>query len=215
MIIVTPEMQNVISRSEIPSLKKSREICRFKQRASSELLDKTREKKDINTRSSLRRVRFEMNSNNQIIPNVDTSRVELTEEEKKNMWWDAEGIKRKAKLDAKSYQTKLEDEGSSISYNAKFYQAWDLCNLNHGELKNLPLISNVPIRGLEVYIFPELTQSRHYVVRMVLKVQRSLPSKMSPDEQAAVLGSVSKNLTRPSKRLSRLFGIGDAGVWGS
>jgi hypothetical protein len=212
MMIVAPEMHNGISRSgEIPSLKKSREICRFTQRASSELLDKTREKKESKKRS-LRRVRFDMNSNNQNIPNVDTSRVELTEEEKQRMWWDAEDIKRKAKLDAKFYQTKLGDEGSSISYNVKFYQAWDLCNLSHGGLENLPLISNVPIRGLEVYIFPELTQSRHRVVRMVLKVQRLLPSKMSPDEKAAILRSVSKKLTRPSKRLSRLFGIGDAGV---
>jgi hypothetical protein len=47
---------------------------------------------------------------------------------------------------------------------------------------------------------------------MVLMAQKKLPDKVTPDNQAALLSAVSKNLRRPSRRVARIFGIGDARV---
>jgi hypothetical protein len=180
-----------------------------KQRASAKFL-KMPEATKRKSRSP-HKVRFETDSENQIFPEVDTGRVELTEEEKKLMWWDGGG-RRRAKLHARAYKKELEeDEGLSTSYGAKFHQALDMC-LSKTLLQNVPLISNSSARGLEHQIFPELTESRHRAVRMVLMAQKQLPDKVTPDNQAALLSSVSKNLTRTSRRVARLLGIGDARV---
>jgi hypothetical protein len=155
------------------------------------------------SRSALR-VRFDL------LPQVDTQQVELlTHEEKKLMWWDFD-IRKEARLDALAYKEDNGGEGSK-SYTSKFHEALHLCS-SDGHLENVPLISDVPVRGLEQCMFPGLIHARLLVVSKVLRAQRKLPAKSSPEQQALLLSAVSKNLTRPSRRVARLLGIGDARV---
>jgi hypothetical protein len=153
---------------------------------------------------SARRVGFDL------LPQVDTRQVVLlTHEEKKLMWWDFD-IRKEARLDALAYKEDNRGEGY-LSYTSKFHAALHLCS-SDGRLENVPLISDVPVRGLEQCMFPGLTHVRLLVVRKVLRAQRKLPAKSSPEQQALLLGAVSKKLTRPSRRVARLLGIGDARV---
>jgi hypothetical protein len=153
---------------------------------------------------STRRVRFDL------LPQVDTQRVDiLTHEGKKLMWWDLDITKKEARLDALAYK---QDNGEeSLSYIGKFHEALHLCSSN-GRLENVPLISDVPVRGLEQCMFPDLMHARLLVVSKVLRAQRKLPANISLEQQALLLSAVSKNLTRPSRRVARLLGIGDARV---
>ena len=119
------------------------------------------------------------------------------------MWWDGE-IKKKARLDGLAYK----DNGEgSISYVSKFHQALDLCS-STGRLENVPLISDVPVRGLEQCMFPGLTHARLLVDSKVPRAQRKLPPQSSPEQHALLSSAASKNLTRPSRRVSRFSGIG-------
>jgi hypothetical protein len=158
--------------------------------------------KDQKSRSASR-VRFNL------LPHVDTRRVELlTHEEKKLLWWDFDDIQKQARLDALAYK----DNGEgSLSYISKFHKAFHLCR-SKGRLENVPLISDDPVRGLEQCLFPALIHARLLVVSKVLRAQIKLPAKTSPEQQALLLSAVSKNWTRPSRRVARLLGIGDARV---
>jgi hypothetical protein len=132
---------------------------------------------------SAHRVRFDL------LPQVDTRRVELlTHEEKKLIWWDFD-IKKQARLDALAFK----DNGEgSLSYISKFHEAFLLCS-SIGRLENVPLISDIPVRGLEQCLFPDLIHARLQVVSKVLRAQIKLPANTSLEQQALLLSAVSKN----------------------
>jgi hypothetical protein len=69
-----------------------------------------------------------------------------------------------------------------------------------------------PARGLEHYILPNMNQSRRRVVKMILRAQSRLPPHTNPEQKAFLLREVSKNLSKPSRRIAQLLGIGDAKV---
>jgi hypothetical protein len=182
---------------ELPSLKQESVIIGLERRIELLTLPVAQKQKSRSTR----RVRFDR------LPQVDSRRVELTHEEKILMWWESD-IKKQARRDGLAYKDNSE---GSLSYVSKFHQALNLCSSN-GRLENVPLISDVSVRGLEQCLFPDLIHARLLVVSKVLRAQRKLPVKISPEQQALLLSVVSKNLTRPSRRVARLLGIGDARV---
>jgi hypothetical protein len=161
-----------------------------------------------------RRVRFRVDENNQIVLDVNTTaRVELTEEEKTQMWWsNVSGLQRKNKQN--EFKELVRQTSENEEYIAKFRQALDLCNNSSSKypLQNVPLVSDCPARGIERVLFPELGQYRRQGVRTIVLAQSRLPPKMSLDLQQKLLGATSKRLSRPSRRLARLLGIGDAMV---
>jgi hypothetical protein len=184
--------------NEPPSLNQSFVIGRLERRTELLTLPVAKKHKSRSTR----RVRFDL------LPQVDTRRVELlTNEEKKLMWWDFD-IKKQVRQDALAYK----DNGEGyISYISKFHEALHLCSSN-GRLENVPLVSDVPVRGLEQSMFPHLIHARLLVVSKLLRAQSKLPANTSPEQQAFLLSAVSQNWTRPSRRVARLLGIGDARV---
>jgi hypothetical protein len=197
-MLATFESFDNTSRNEPPSLKEEL-VIGLERRTELQTLPVAKKQKSRSTH----RVRFDL------LPQVDSRRVELTtHEEKKLMWWNRSDIKKQARRDGLAYKDNGEE---SLSYVSKFHQALHLCSSN-GRLENVPLISDVPVRGLEQCLFPDLIHARLLVVSKVLRAQRKLPAKISPEQQALLLGVVSKNLTRPSRRVARLLGIGDARV---
>jgi hypothetical protein len=196
-MLETFENYDNTSRNEPPSLKQELFLIGHERRTEPIALPVAKKQKSRSTR----RVRFDL------LPQVDSRRVEPTHEEKMLMWWDSD-IKKQPRQDGLAF--KDNDEGY-LSYVSKFHQALNLCSSN-GRLENVPLISDVPVRGLEQGMFPDLIHGRLLVVSKVLRAQRKLPAKTSPEQQALLLSLVSKNLTRPSRLLARLLGIGDARV---
>ena len=164
------------------------------------------------TKSLRKRVRFVTDSNGHIAPEVDMGRVEITKEERTLMFWDG-SVRKRARRYAEAYRKEISrEEGSpASSYSSRFQKAYEMCSSN-ARLQNTPLISKSPTRGLEHQVFPESRKARVRVVRTLVAAQKKLPKKVSPDNQAELLSAVSKKLTRGSRRLARLLGIGDAKV---
>jgi hypothetical protein len=73
-------------------------------------------------------------------------------------------------------------------------------------------LSEVAIRGLEQNIFPEVVAGRQDIIRKVLVAQERLPGGLAPERQSKLLRLVSQNMTRQSRLLARLYGMGDANV---
>jgi hypothetical protein len=182
------EINDNISLIEPPSLKKSFVIGLERE---NELitLPVTKQQK---SRLALK-VRFDL------LPQADTRQ--------KLMWWDS-NIDKQARLDAMAYK----DNGKGfLSYISKFHEALHLCS-SIGHLEDVPMLSNFPVCGLEQCMFPGLIHARLRVVSKVLRAQIKLSLNKIPKQQALLLGVVSKNLTRPSRRVAQLLGIGDARV---
>ena len=157
------------------------------------------------------RVRFEVDSNNEILRHVQNphEQIIITEEEERAMWWSHEeglDFKRRAKKASKAHQ--------EVDYITKFKVAWKACcSESSSSLDNIPLLSNTPTRGLEMYMFPqEIFKHRQRVIRSVLNAQAQIPAKMKAEHRAQLLGAASKRLSRPMRRLSRVLAIGDARV---
>lgn len=144
---------------------------------------------------------------------VDMNRAELTPEERHDMWF-GRATKKQAMAAAAALRESPEEclDEATHTYLACFQQALTTCHSNN-KLEQLPPISiHSSARGLEPIIFPEMVQMRTRVVGLVLKAQRKLPPTATLDQRAALLRSVSKNLTKPSRRIARVLAVGDAAV---
>ena len=175
-----------------------------------------------------RRVRFESHDDETLRPRTKvhdicfTSELSL-EQERERCWWSKAELKQNAKNDVRAYRdansrtcsSSQTQQGTQTDKN-EFSLAWKLCiensrNHNFDIVEAVPLIpGQVPYRGLELCLFPELKRNRRYVISTFLKVQQKLPRQMSADQRDQALSAVSKKLTKPSKRIARLLGIGDA-----
>jgi hypothetical protein len=157
-------------------------------------------------------VQFAVDASNELLCTVYGDRVELTEEEVELMWWkadDAAQFRKRAKYASKVYQS----AGSTCPYTISFKRAIELCSSSAGSIiENVPLVSNTPARGLEPYVFPELTHKRRKVIRTIVNAQRKFPDGLHPEQKAKLLNATSKFLTRSARRMSRVLAIGDASV---
>ena len=157
-----------------------------------------------------------MQSTSDVAVNVDCNRLELTDEERIQMWWQAReynSFKRKAKQIAKIYQRLGPLDEEECDYITRFRNAIDVCTNSSSHVDSVPLLSNTPTRGLEAYIFPQYhSERRKKVIRSVLRAQSKLPTTIDVDGRARLLNATSKHLTRPMRRLARLLAIGDARV---
>jgi hypothetical protein len=73
-------------------------------------------------------------------------------------------------------------------------------------------LSDSPIRGLEQHVFPEIMSAREAIIRKVVAAQDRLPKQLPPEQQSKLLRVASQNLTKGSRLLARLKGMGDASV---
>jgi hypothetical protein len=107
------------------------------------------------------------------------------------------------------------DGPSKEEFNERYRQALDLLS-NPAEsisVDDLPCnLSETAIRGLEPKVFPETVTERRGIVRKVVAAQDRLPEGLAPEQQSKLLRAVSQNLTRRSRLLARLYGMGDANV---
>jgi HD-GYP domain-containing protein (c-di-GMP phosphodiesterase class II) len=191
--------------------------------------------------SSQKRVRFQHDpASKRLVRKVIYGRVTLTNEEKKQLWWDKQ-IKKSTRRAIRRYQSGGSSSVSSVNknnakevnYNSssdddersvtslsrhdfaeKYRQALDVCSSAKTVPlpEDIPTISDTPIRGLEHRIFPETVMARQEVVKKVVAAQRKLPPGLTADQQSKLLRAASQNLTRKSRMLARLYGIGDAQV---
>ena len=167
-------------------------------------------KKRPKTRSPTR-VQFAVDASNELLCTVNGDRVELTEEEVELMWWQAEEaahFRKRAKHASRVYQS----AETTCPYSVSFKQAIELCSSSAGRIENIPLVSNTPARGLEPYVFPELTHRRRKVIRTIVNAQRKLPDGLHPEQKAKLLNAASKSLSRSARRMSRVLALGDASV---
>ena len=146
---------------------------------------------------------------------IDYNRLELTAEERNQMWWQATdyfNFKKNAKQITTNYRRLGPLNESESDYAAKFHNAIDLCANSSCHMKDcVPLLSNTSARGLEAHIFPQYhSERRRKVIRSVLKAQSKLPTTIDEDGRARLLNATSKHLTRPMRRFARLLAIGDA-----
>jgi hypothetical protein len=142
-------------------------------------------------------------------------RVELTEEEKVALWWDKQALRKSIRHDIRMFKSNKHGEGPSCEEFTRLHrQARDLCSQSNSvTMEDIQMnLSDVPIRGLEPKIFPELASGREDIIRKVVAAQDKLPTQLSHDQQSRLLRGVSQNLTRSSRLLARLNGIGDAHV---
>ena len=159
---------------------------------------------------------MQSSTNDDVAVDIDCNRLELTYEERIQMWWQAReynSFKRKAKHIAKIYQTLGPLDEEQCDYVTRFRNAIDVCTNSSSHMDSVPLLSNTPTRGLEAYIFPQYhSERRKKVIKSVLRAQRKLPTTIDVDGRARLLNATSKHLTRPMRRLARLLAIGDARV---
>mmetsp|Transcript_1801 Transcript_1801/g.4159 ORF Transcript_1801/g.4159 Transcript_1801/m.4159 type:complete len:482 (+) Transcript_1801:428-1873(+) len=177
-----------------------------------------------------------------IIRKVIYGRAKLTDDERKQLWWNKQ-IKKSTRRAIKRYQrssTSIETKANSSAssdddderdersvtslsrpdFFRNYQAALALCTSTSAELKkggplnteDIPAISDTPIRGLEQRIFPEAVAERQKVVARVVAAQKKLPDKLTADQKSKLLRAASQNLTRKSRMLARLYGIGDENV---
>jgi hypothetical protein len=160
-----------------------------------------------------RRVRFQQDPDSRrIVRKAIYGRVTMTPEEKKALWWDKQ-LKKSARLAIRMYRHNRGSDGpSKEEFEQKFSQALALCRSNCEKMEAIPMLSDTPIRGLEQKIFPETVQARQEVIRKVVAAQHKLPKQLAPEQQSKLLRAASQNLTRSSRMMARLYGIGDANV---
>eukprot|EP00934_Nitzschia_sp_Nitz4_P008310 Nitzschia sp. Nitz4//scaffold230_size58257//36396//37061//NITZ4_006485-RA/size58257-processed-gene-0.101-mRNA-1//-1//CDS//3329543262//8300//frame0 len=155
-----------------------------------------------------KQVRFNLESSQ-----VDSNRVCLTQEECESMWF-GRSTKKQALSEATVFREspKGSMDVDSRSYLACFKEALSTCHSDN-KLEHLPPVSgDTSARGLEPLIFPEMVKIRRRATQMVLKAQERFPPGANRDQRAALLGSVSKSLSKPSRRMARILAVGDAKV---
>jgi hypothetical protein len=161
-----------------------------------------------------RRVHFQQDPvSRRVIRKCIYGRANLTEEEKRAQWWDKQPLRKSVRNSIRMFQSDEHCEGPSYEEFARCYrQARQQCtNSNPVGMEELQInLSDVPIRGLEQKIFPETVSARQDIIRKVVAAQDKLPSHLPPDQQSKLLRAASQNLTRGSRMLARLHGMGDA-----
>jgi hypothetical protein len=136
----------------------------------------------------------------------------MDEEEKKALWWDND-LRKSSRHSIRMYMRNQHLDGiPKDEFEHRYRQAVTMCSSYCADITEIPLLSDTPIRGLEHKIFPDLINSRKDVVRKVVAAQHKLPKQLSPEQQSKLLRAVSQNLTRSSRMLARLYGIGDSTV---
>ena len=148
-------------------------------------------------------------------------RAQLTEKETEDMFWHSADTKHQAKKDALLYRKQHRDPSSSSSssstttttpYEETYNCALGLCSSSGRiPMEKVPLmaISTSSYRGLEPFLVRRMNETRLSNVRRILKAQSMLPTSLDADRQAALLCSVSKNLTRSSRRMGQLLAMAD------
>lgn len=160
-----------------------------------------------------RRVHFQQDPvSRRVVRRVVYGRVTMTEEEKKALWWDNE-LRKSSRHSIRTFMRDQHLDGlPKEEFEFKYRQAVAMCNSNCTDITDIPILSDTPIRGLEQKVFPDSINSRQDIVRKVVAAQQKLPKQLSPDQQSKLLRAASQNLTRSSRMLARLYGIGDATV---
>jgi hypothetical protein len=176
-------------------------------------------------RSSRKRVTFDLNMTSGA-GSLNERRIEevlVSREQLKDLWIGNES-KRRAKtvvdrfkqtLAKEKEATETEDNTSvcSSSYLNHFQQALTITQSDEKLDSLVRAISmDSPARGLEHFILPHVNQTRRRAVKLILRAQSRLPSHTPPEQKAFLLREVSKNLSKPSRRIAQLLGIGDAKV---
>jgi hypothetical protein len=161
-----------------------------------------------------RRVRFQQDPvSRRVVRRVIYGRVTMTEEERKAFWWDSQRLRKSSRHAIRMYMQNAHLEGvPKQEFEHNYRQALRLCSSNCADMTDIPMLSDTSIRGLEHKIFPESIISRQEVIRKVVAAQHKLPKQLAPEQQSKLLRAASQNLTRSSRMLARLYGIGDATV---
>lgn len=163
-----------------------------------------------------RRVRFHQDpASRRVIRKCIYGRVSLTDEEKKALWWEKQPLRHSVRQSIRMFKSNEHRDSQSREEFARRYRgARELCsNSNAVGMEELQMnLSDAPIRGLEQKIFPETVSARQEIIRKVVAAQDKLPSHLPPEQQAKLLRAASQNLTRGSRMLARLNGMGDATV---
>jgi hypothetical protein len=164
--------------------------------------------------SCFRRVHFQQDpASRRVIRKTIYGRVNLTEEEKKALWWDKQPLRQSVRRSIRKFKSNEHCEGpSSEEFAQRYRRVLELCSsCTTVCMEELQFnLSDAPIRGLEQKIFPETVSARQEIIRKVVAAQHKLPSHLPPEQQSKLLRAASQNLTRGSRMLARLNGMGDA-----
>ena len=165
--------------------------------------------------TSYRRVHFQMNQESgRIVRRSVYGRVTLTEEEKQALWWDKPTLRKSAKQSLREFKANEHCEGPSFEdFRQRYRMVMDkvASNSMEGCAEEMNL-SDSPIRGLEQHVFPETMAAKQSIIRKVVAAQDRLPSQLPPEQQSKLLRAASQNLTKSSRLLARLKGMGDASI---
>ena len=141
-------------------------------------------------------------------------RVSLTEEEKQALWWDKPSLRKSVKQSLREFKANVHSEGPSFeefSQRYRFVMEKVASNTMEGDTDTVNL-SDFPCRGLEQHIFPETMACKESIIRKVVAAQDRLPIQLPPEQQAKMLRVASQTLTKTSRALARLKGMGDASI---
>lgn len=163
-----------------------------------------------------RRVHFQQDPDSRrVIRKSIYGRASLTDEEKKTLWWDKQPLRHSVRQSIRMFKSNKHCDGHSCEeFTQSYRRARELCrNSNAVGMEELQMnLSDAPIRGLEQKIFPDTVAARQEIIRKVVAAQDKLPSHLPPEQQSKLLRAASQNLTRGSRMLARLNGMGDATV---
>ncbi|CAB9517692.1 expressed unknown protein [Seminavis robusta] len=146
-------------------------------------------------------------------------RAELTEEEKKNLYWTKKNFK-SFKRDSKKLANTTDEEKHSVYLTTfmKTYSSPPNDELSIGvvesrDLSCLPL-ATASVRGLERYIFPGLVEDQNRAKETILRAQTKIVAEQSMDyaQREFILASTSAILSRQSRYLARQIGHADSVV---
>ncbi|KAG7364082.1 hypothetical protein IV203_037284 [Nitzschia inconspicua] len=166
--------------------------------------------------SCFRRVHFQQDpSSRRVLRKCIYGRATLTNEEKKALWWDKQSLRASVRQSIRMFKSNEHCEGPSFEeFSQRYLRARELCgNSNSVGMEELQFnLSDSPVRGLEQKIFPGTVRARQDIIRKVVAAQDKLPSHLPKEQQSKLLRAASQNLTRGSRMIARLNGIGDAGA---
>lgn len=178
---------------------------------------KTRSYKKRRLPSTFRRVHFQHNpESGRIVRRSVYGRVTLTEDEKKALWWDKPTLRKSVKHSLRMFKYNEHCEGPSFDEFLHGYRhVLEKVGSDNAAvaMEDIELnLSDSPVRGLEQQIFPETLWNREAVIRKVVAAQDMLPDNLAPEQQSKLLRAASQNLTKGSRLIARLKGMGDASI---
>jgi hypothetical protein len=158
---------------------------------------------------SSRAIRFEVDQEENIKEHYAESKMILTDEDQKNMWWsrcEVSDIKKKARKVILHYRINRED------HRVDFLRLFAQC-ARSSHLEEYALFDRrdkISSRGLERHINAILTRYRNKYVYTLLDIQSKMPSDLIPELKSKFLCAKATQLSKPSRNLARFLAHQDA-----